>query len=168
MRILVLGGTAFLSAEIVRQAVAMGHEVTCLARGSTADPPGGAAWLQANRFLGAQAYDDVDGEWDEVIDVTRDPVPAAAALDALAGRTAHWTSVSSYSVYADASVPGAAEDAALLPALAPGTPSTTPESFAESKAAIERATLTAAAGKAHLCRAGLIGGPADGSAPARA
>lgn len=162
MRILVLGGTAFLSAEIVRQAVARGHEVTCLARGSAADPPEGAAWLKADRSLGAEAYDGVEGEWDEVIDVARDPVPASAALDALAGRAAHWTFVSSCSVYADAAVPGAAEDAALLPALAAGTPST-PENYGESKAAIEAATLTAAGGKAHLCRAGLIGGPGDGS-----
>lgn len=162
MRILVLGGTAFLSAEIVRQAVARGHEVTCLARGSVADPPEGAAWLKADRSLGAEAYDGVEGEWDEVIDVARDPVPGCAALEVLAGRAAHWTFVSSCSVYADAAVPGAAEDAALLPALAAGTPST-PENYGESKAAIEAATLTAAGGKAHLCRAGLIGGPGDSS-----
>ncbi|WP_458781828.1 NAD-dependent epimerase/dehydratase family protein [Arthrobacter sp. D3-16] len=162
MRILVLGGTAFLSAEIVRQAVAVGHDVTCLARGSAADPPEGAAWLKADRLLGAEAYNGVDGEWDEVIDVARDPVPASLALDALAGRAAHWTFVSSCSVYADASVPGAAENAALLPALTPGIPST-PENYGESKAAIEAETLAAAGGKAHLCRAGLIGGPGDGS-----
>ncbi|MFF1251507.1 epimerase [Pseudarthrobacter sp. NPDC058329] len=162
MRILVLGGTAFLSAEIVRQAVAGGHNVTCLARGSAADPPAGAAWLKADRSLGAGAYDDVEGEWDEVIDVARDPVPAREALDALAHRTAHWTFVSSCSVYADASLPGAAEDAGLLPALAPGTPST-PENYGESKVAIEEATVGAAGGIAHLCRAGLIGGPGDGT-----
>ncbi|WP_104045213.1 epimerase [Arthrobacter sp. ZGTC412] len=162
MRILVLGGTAFLSAEIVRQAVAEGHKVTCLARGSADDPPAGAVWLRADRSLGATAYDGVEGEWDEVVDVARDPVPATEALDALAHRTAHWTFVSSCSVYADASLPGATEDADLLPALAPGTPST-PENYGESKVAIEEATLKAAGGKAHLCRAGLIGGPGDGS-----
>jgi 2'-hydroxyisoflavone reductase len=162
MRILVLGGTAFLSAEIVRQAVAGGHQVTCLARGSAADPPEGAAWLKADRFLGPDAYRGVKGEWDEVIDVARDPVPATEALDAIAHRTAHWTFVSSCSVYADASVPGAAEDAGLLPPLAPGTPST-PETYGESKAAIEQSTVRATGGKAHVCRAGLIGGPGDGS-----
>jgi 2'-hydroxyisoflavone reductase len=97
-----------------------------------------------------------------VIGVARDPVPATEALDAIAHRTAHWTFVSSCSVYADASVPGAAEDAGLLPPLKPGTPST-PETYGESKAAIEQSTVRATGGKAHVCRAGLIGGPGDGS-----
>jgi 2'-hydroxyisoflavone reductase len=162
MRILVLGGTAFLSAEITRQAVAAGHDVTCLARGSAAAPPPGASWLRADRTLGVNAYADAAGEWDAVIEVARDPNLAQGALKALAHRAAHWTFVSSCSVYADTSVPGAAEGAALLPPLAPGTAST-PENYGESKAAIEEATLHTAAGKAHLCRAGLIGGPGDGS-----
>jgi len=119
-------------------------------------------WLTADRSLGSHAYDGVEGEWDEVVDVARDPLPAAQALDALAHRTAHWTFVSSCSVYADPSLPGASEDAALLPALAPGTPSS-PENYGESKVAIEEATFQAADGKAHVCRAGLIGGPGDGS-----
>jgi 2'-hydroxyisoflavone reductase len=162
MRILVLGGTAFLSAEITRQAVAAGHGVTCLARGSAGAPPPGAAWLRADRTLGANAYADAAGEWDAVVEVARDLNLAQGALKALAHRAAHWTFVSSCSVYADASVPGTAEDAALLPPLAPGTASI-PDNYGESKAAIEEATLQAAAGKAHLCRAGLIGGPGDGS-----
>ena len=162
MRILVLGGTAFLSAEIARQAVAAGHDVTCLARGSAAAPPAGTKWLREDRSLGASAYAGAKGEWDEVVEVARDPVPAAEALDALAHRAAHWTFVSSCSVYADASLANATEEAALLQPLATGIPST-PENYGESKAAIEEATLQAAGGKAHLCRAGLIGGPGDSS-----
>ena len=160
MRILVLGGTAFLSAEIVRQAVAAGHEVTCLARGSAAQPPEGAQWLQADRSLGANAYDGATGVWDEVIDVARDAVQATDALAALAGRASHWTFVSSCSVYADHSTPGETEDAAVLPPLPAGTVSP-PENYGESKSAIEQATLAAVGDKAHLCRAGLISGPGD-------
>jgi len=160
MRILVLGGTAFLSAEIVRQAVAAGHEVTCLARGSAAQPPEGAQWLQADRSLGANAYDGATGVWDEVIDVARDAVQATDALAALAGRASHWTFVSSCSVYADHSTPGETEDAAVLQPLPAGTAST-PENYGESKSAIEQATLAAVGDKAHLCRAGLISGPGD-------
>ncbi|HEY1157508.1 MAG TPA: epimerase, partial [Arthrobacter sp.] len=55
MRILILGGTAFLSHEIAGQAVAAGHVVTCLARGTTAPPPSGAAWVRADRSTGQAA-----------------------------------------------------------------------------------------------------------------
>ncbi|MEW9874001.1 NAD-dependent epimerase/dehydratase family protein [Arthrobacter sp. HS15c] len=160
MRILILGGTAFLSSEIARQAVASGHQVTCLARGSAAEPPDGATWVKADRSLGANSYAAVAGNWDAVIEVARDAVQASEALAALAGQADHWTFVSSCSVYADHSTPGAAEDAALLPPLPAGTESA-PENYGESKSAIEHATLAAAGDKAHLCRAGLIGGPGD-------
>ncbi|MFC9771150.1 MULTISPECIES: NAD-dependent epimerase/dehydratase family protein [unclassified Pseudarthrobacter] len=162
MRILVLGGTAFLSAEIARQAIAAGQRVTCLARGASGRPPKGAVWLQADRSLGANAYDDAAGEWDAVIEVARDPALARDALASLAARAGHWTLVSSCSVYADHSVPGAAEDAALLQPLPDGEAST-PETYGESKAAIEAATAEAAGGKALIVRAGLIAGPGDGS-----
>ncbi|KQQ85500.1 NAD-dependent epimerase/dehydratase family protein [Arthrobacter sp. Leaf137] len=162
MRILVLGGTAFLSAEIARQAIAAGQRVTCLARGTSGRPPEGAVWLQADRSLGANAYDDAAGEWDAVIEVARDPALARDALESLGARSGHWTLVSSCSVYADHSVPGAAEDAALLPPLADGEAST-PETYGESKAAIEAATAELAGGRAHIVRAGLIAGPGDGS-----
>ncbi len=162
MRILVLGGTAFLSAEIASQAVAAGHQVTCLARGSAGLPPRGAAWIRADRSLGANAYAGVSGDWDAVVDVAREPEQARGALNALAQRAGHWTFVSSCSVYAEHSVPGAAENTALLPALPSGTQSPA-ENYGESKVAIEGATLAATGGRAHICRAGLIGGPRDAS-----
>ena len=164
MRILVLGGTAFLSAEIARQAVAAGHEVMCLARGTQSAPPEGATWLQADRSQGPSAYDGAvhAGEWDAVVEVARDPRHALEALEALAASARHWTFVSSCSVYADHSVPGAAEDDAVLAPLAPGAEAT-PETYGEAKSAIERSTAELATGRAHLCRAGLIGGPGDGS-----
>lgn len=162
MRILILGGTAFLSAEIARQAAAAGHDVTCLARGSTATPPEGTAWLRADRATGRQAYQVAAGEWDAVIDVTRDPGRARDALEALAPKAAHWTVVSSCSVYADHSVPHADEGAALLPPLTPGTVLAA-ENYGEAKSAIEHYATDVTGGTAHLCRAGLIGGPGDTS-----
>ncbi|MET3953082.1 NAD-dependent epimerase/dehydratase family protein [Arthrobacter sp. UYEF36] len=168
MRILVLGGTAFLSAEIVRQALAAGHDVTCLARGTTSAPPDGATWLRADRSEGAAAYSAAcegaasDGAWDAVVDVSRDPGQAREALEALAGSARHWTFISSCSVYADHSVAGAAETAARLPPLAPGT-ELSAGNYGEAKAAIEDWTTELAGDKAHICRAGLIGGPGDGS-----
>ncbi|WP_427130982.1 NAD-dependent epimerase/dehydratase family protein [Pseudarthrobacter sp. S9] len=173
MRILVLGGTAFLSAEIARQALAAGHDVTCLARGTVSAPPDGATWLRADRSHGPAAYDAAylaasaggsaaGGGWDAVVEVSRDPDQAREPLTALAGSTRHWTFISSCSVYADHSVAGAAEDAGLLPPLAPGT-ALTMENYGEAKSAIEYWTRELAGDKAHICRAGLIGGPGDGS-----
>jgi nucleoside-diphosphate-sugar epimerase len=162
MRILILGGTAFLSAEIARQAAAAGHAVTCLARGSAATPPEGTAWLRADRTTGLPAYAEAAGDWDAVIDVARDPEQAKDALEALAPAAAHWTVVSSCSVYADHSVPGADESAALLPPLTRDT-GFAPENYGEAKSAIEHHAMAITGGKAHLCRAGLIGGPGDSS-----
>ncbi|WP_091467997.1 NAD-dependent epimerase/dehydratase family protein [Paenarthrobacter nitroguajacolicus] len=162
MRILVLGGTAFLSAEIARQAVEAGHEVTCLARGSSTSPPDGVTWVRSDRAAGATAFAEIDGRWDEVVDVSRDPVQARVALDVLGPSAAHWTFVSSCSVYADHSVPDADENAALLEPLPEGQAGT-PETYGESKSAIEQMTLAAVGEKAHIVRAGLIGGPGDGT-----
>lgn len=49
MRILVLGGTAWLGGEIVAAALASGHEVTCLARGESGRVPTGARFISADR-----------------------------------------------------------------------------------------------------------------------
>ncbi|SDW46859.1 Nucleoside-diphosphate-sugar epimerase [Arthrobacter sp. yr096] len=162
MRILVLGGTAFLSAEIARQAVASGHSVTCLARGTSASPPDGVTWVRGDRSMGAAAFAEVGGPWDSVIDVSRDPVQAREALDVLGHVAGHWTFISSCSVYADNTVPGADESAALLEPLPEGRPGT-PETYGESKSAIEDMTLALVGEKTHIVRAGLIGGPGDGS-----
>ena len=162
MRILILGGTAFLSAEIARQAAAAGNDVTCLARGTSGSAPDGVTWVRADRAAGATAYADVAGPWDAVVDVSRDPEQAKEALEALGREAAHWTFVSSCSVYAEHSVPGAAEDAAVLDPLPPGQAGT-PETYGESKSAIEQMTLDAVGTKAHIVRAGLIGGPGDSS-----
>ncbi|BCW63458.1 NAD-dependent epimerase/dehydratase family protein [Arthrobacter sp. StoSoilB22] len=162
MRILVLGGTAFLSAEIARQAVAAGHDVTCLARGTSAGPPDGVTWVRSDRALGAAAFADLEGHWDSVVEVSRDPVQAREALEALSAGTGHWTFVSSCSVYADHSIPGADESATLLEPL-PAGQAGTPETYGESKSAIEQMTIAAVGEKAHIVRAGLIGGPGDGT-----
>ncbi|OFI39584.1 epimerase [Arthrobacter sp. SW1] len=162
MRILILGGTAFLSAEIARQAVDAGHDVTCLARGSSAEPPSGVRWVRADRSAGVAAYSALDGGWDAVVDVTRDPAHAKGALTALAERAGHCTFVSSCSVYARHDQPGAAEDAELLPPL-PEDAAAGPETYGESKSAIEELVEGTFGGKAHIVRAGLISGPGDSS-----
>ncbi len=159
MRILILGGTVFLSAELARQAVEGGHDVTCLARGTAGRPPAGVDFVQADRALGTEAYVGLDGEWDEVLDVSWRPDQVRDALAVLAPRSRHWTYVSSCSVYADHATPGADESAALLPAL---TANQRAEDFyGEAKVTCEQLSRDAVGPRLHICRPGLIAGPGD-------
>lgn len=163
MRILVLGGTAFLSAATARLALQRGHQVTCLARGSTGRPPEGAEWVRADRDSGPEAYAAVaDQDWDAVIDVAMQPVQVRQALEALAARTGHWTFVSTMSVYADDTRPGEDEAAPVLPPLSEDR-FTELTGYGAAKVACEDAVRSAAGDRAHICRAGLIAGPGDRS-----
>jgi 2'-hydroxyisoflavone reductase len=163
MRILVLGGTAWLGGEIVREAVRRGHEVTALARGGSGAVPEGAAFVRGDRDeLGA--YDAVaDRDWDAVIDLARQPGHVRGALVALAARARHWVFVSTCSVYEPLPDLGADESAPLLRAYQ-GDLFTDPEQYGPAKVACEEA-VRAAFGEAHafVARVSLIGGPGDPS-----
>ncbi|QDP96351.1 epimerase [Microlunatus elymi] len=160
MKILILGGTAFLSAATARQAVGRGHQVTCLARGTSSRPPEGTAWVHADRDLGIDAYAGVAGEWDAVIDVSRQPGQVRDALQTLGERAGLWTFVSTVSVYTDDATPGQDESAALHPPLQADT-YTDPEQYGPAKVACEAAVIESVGDRAHISRAGLIVGPGD-------
>lgn len=70
MRLLVLGGTAWLGGEIVAAAIASGHEVTCLARGESGRTPAGARFISADR--------DEPDAYAEVVPSTSEPRPNRA------------------------------------------------------------------------------------------
>ncbi len=112
-RVLVLGGTGWLGREVARAAVAAGAEVVCLARGESGSVPEGARLVRADRRLPG-AFDQLTGEWDEVIEFAYDPELVAPALDSVAERASHWTLVSTVSVYAGNDEPGVDESAALV------------------------------------------------------
>lgn len=162
MRMLVLGGTAFLSAAVVELALERGHQVSCLNRGRRRSHAPGAELIAADRDRGEVAYAGATGEWDAVVDVTWQPAHARDAVAVLGGRSAHWAFVSSASVYADHDVPGAEEGDALLPAYGQQGPAQI-ELYGEAKVACEVACAEAVGDRLQVCRPGLIAGRGDPS-----
>ncbi|GAA1497020.1 NAD-dependent epimerase/dehydratase family protein [Paeniglutamicibacter kerguelensis] len=160
-KILILGGTAWLGRTLCEQALARGHEVHALARGSH-EFAAGVQPIIADRTLPG-AYEAARAiRWDLVIELTRDPGQARGAVEALADTAAHWVNVSSCSVYADQSIPGADEDAAVLEPLPPETPADDYD-YGRAKSYGEHVTMEARGGRALVVRSGLIGGPGDPS-----
>jgi 2'-hydroxyisoflavone reductase len=161
MRLLVLGGTAWLGGSIVRYALGQGHEVTCLARGESGAVPDGARLVTGDRSQPVAYRPLVDTRWDLVVDVSRQPGHVRSALRALADRAERWVFVSSGSVYADHSRPGAGLDTPLLPAL--DGDGSSPETYGEGKVACEEACRSARGDDVLLARSGLIVGYGDSS-----
>ena len=158
MRMLVLGGTAWLGRAVAQDAVGRGHEVTCLARGS-ADPPVGATFVRADRDLD-DGLDAVSGRsWDAVVDVTRHPGHARRAVRDL--DTRHRVLVSTGNVYAAFDALEQDENSPLRDPLEADL-MTDMEVYGEAKVACENAVRDAE-GTATIVRSGLIGGPGDWS-----
>ena len=86
MRVLVLGGTAFVGPALVDAALERGAEVTVLNRGTRAVPDG-VEHRTADRTGPALANALADGEWDVVLDTwSGAPSAVTAAVASLAGR----------------------------------------------------------------------------------
>jgi 2'-hydroxyisoflavone reductase len=156
MRILVLGGTVFLSRAVAAEAVARGHEVTCAARGRSGSVPDGARLVEVDR---TQALPDL-GPQDAVVDVARLPSWVRAGVAAYPG--AHWVFVSTVSVYADESTPGGRPGTLPLLEAQPedGDPAESPQAYGAMKVACEQ-LVQAGAASATIVRPGLIVGPED-------
>jgi nucleoside-diphosphate-sugar epimerase len=161
MRLLILGGTAWLGGYLVETARADGHDVTCLARGTSGMAPRGARLVKADRNL-PDAYDEVAGErWDSVIDVSRQPGQVRGAAAALAKACKTFVFISSGNVYADHREPGQDESATLLQPLRTDVMESM-ESYGPAKVACEQYVRDAfGATRSLIVRVGLIGGPGD-------
>lgn len=155
MKLLVLGGTRFLSREVATQAVARGWDVTCACRGRSGALPDGVRHLPWDRA--DEAPDGLgEGGWDAVVDVARLPSHVRRAVAATSD--AHWVNVSTISVYSDNSSP------AMGPLAEPITEdvdlAVDPEAYGGMKVACEQ-VVQAGAGSSVIARPGLIVGPGD-------
>ncbi|MEQ3550959.1 NAD-dependent epimerase/dehydratase family protein [Pseudonocardia nematodicida] len=167
MRVLVLGGTVFLSRAVAEAALAAGHDVTCANRGVSGSAPAGASPVVLDRSEpGAVAAALGTESFDAVVDVATMSAPwVRDALDALADRTGHWTFVSSINAYADPGPRGGTVD---QPTLAPlhGRPDparqhTDPDLYGAAKVASEDAVRDRLGDRALVVRGGLMCGPYD-------
>lgn len=154
--VLILGGTGWLSGRIAERWADAGASVTCLARGGRTAPYGTTLVVGDRDDPGA--YDEVAGrQWDEIVDISSNPVQVAAAVDALGERTKHWTYISTVSVYATNDDPGADETAELLTPPGPDEE----EDYGRAKARAEASVRAALGFRAAVVRPGLIVGPGD-------
>jgi nucleoside-diphosphate-sugar epimerase len=158
MRLLILGGTQFLGRAIAAHAVANGHNVTCAARGVTGAVAPGARLVRVDRDEPDGLVPPAGAAFDAVVDVSRHPGQVHRAVAALKSRVAHWTFVSTVSVYANNATPGQRADTAPLRApTAPEIEHSIEATYGAAKVACEQAVGEGA----FICRAGLIVGPED-------
>ena len=151
MRLLVLGGTVFLSHAVASECVRRGHEVVCACRGESGSVPDEARLARWDRA----AEPPPTIEADAVVDVGRRPTWVRAAV--AAWPEAHWTFVSTVNVYADDSAPDQTPATGRLvePVDEGGA-----EAYGPMKVACEQAVRDVAR-TAFVVRPGLIVGPGD-------
>ncbi|MBT8398541.1 MAG: NAD-dependent epimerase/dehydratase family protein [Gemmatimonadetes bacterium] len=168
LRILILGGTAFLGPAQVDYALARGHEVTLFNRGRT-NPH---LFPDVEKLIGDRAepdYSALEGhEWDAVIDNSAN---VASWLDdatqVLQDRAGRYLFVSSISAHSDNSTVGQTEDGPVFSeedyndAVASGAG--LGAAFGPNKAQAERLTFRAFGDRGIVVRPGLIVGPMDNS-----
>jgi len=164
MTILILGGTQFLGRHLVQAALDCGHRVTLFNRGQT-NPElfPEIEKLRGNRDGDLRALQ--GRKWDAVIDtcgMASAQVRATAQL--LADSVAHYTFVSSISVYRDFTQP-ALDESAVVEQLPAGSieDEKNRDTYGARKALCEQAAEEAMPGRVLNVRAGLIVGPHDGS-----
>lgn len=167
LKILVLGGTAFLGPSVIHEARARGHEVTLFNRGRTnAD-----MFPDLERLVG-----DRDGQldalrgrkWDACLDNSGYiPRMVADSAGLLAPNVGQYVFISSISVYKDFSQRGLNEKSPVATitdeqlAAAKTQKDVTGENYGALKALCEKAAMDACPGRACVIRPGLIVGPMD-------
>jgi 2'-hydroxyisoflavone reductase len=161
MRILIIGGTAFVGRHITRAALDAGHEITLFHRGQTG--PGlfpEAAHLTGDRNDSLAAL--ADGRWDATVDVIAYvPRQVRELAAALGGRGGRYLLISSVSAYRTPVAPGFGEDAPLAGLDDPATEEITAQSYGGLKAACERAARQLFGPATTIIRPTYVVGPHD-------
>ena len=160
MRILVLGGTVFLSEAVAAEAVRRGHDVVCACRGESGPVPAGARLARWDRGAGDRAPVDEIGIVEAVVDVARHPSWVRAGVAAFPD--AHWVFVSTINVYADNETPGGRPGVTPLVAAIHTDEDlgSNPDAYGAMKVGCEE-IVTASAASSMVVRPGLICGPGD-------
>ncbi|MGC1286593.1 MAG: NAD-dependent epimerase/dehydratase family protein, partial [Streptosporangiaceae bacterium] len=162
MRLLVLGGTAFVGRAIVEDAGRTGAEVTLFGRGKTGTGlfPG-LARLTGDRDSGDYAALR-DGSWDAVVDVSGYvPRHVGQAMDALGDRVGRYLFISSHAVYRREGVePGSTEEAPRVPPRR-DTEILGEETYGPLKVACEDDVAARYGSRATIVRPGKVAGPHD-------
>jgi len=169
LKILVLGGTAFLGPAIVDNALARGHEITLFNRGKTNTH----LYRDLERLVGDRDGDlkALEGrEWDVVIDTSAYyPKVVDDAAGLLKDKVKQYIFISSISVYADFSQRGLSEESPVGTiteaevAEADSMSKITGQNYGPLKALCEQAAEKAMPGRTCTIRPGLIVGPMDRS-----
>ena len=170
LRILILGGTGFTGPYQIQYALSRGHKITTFNRGKTHP---GELPKEVEQLIGDRngQLDALKGrKWDVAIDnPTSIPVWVRDAAQVLKGNVDRYVFISTISVYAPISKPGANEDAPLQKYTGPDAMKETRESLIASKFALYgplKALSEAEAekwfpNKTLIIRPGLIVGPRD-------
>jgi 2'-hydroxyisoflavone reductase len=162
MRLLIIGGTAFVGRHITAAALEAGHDVTIFNRGRR--NPG--LFPQATHLIGDRDTDLsalAGGAWDATVDVCAYfPRQVRSLATALDGRGGHHIFISSTSAYQVPVAAGFTEDAPLAEVADPDTEELTDESYGGLKVLCERAA-TGLYGEAHttVVRPTYVIGPHD-------
>ncbi|MET7300375.1 NAD-dependent epimerase/dehydratase family protein [Embleya sp. NPDC005575] len=162
MRILVLGGTAFVGRAIVEDALREGADVTLFGRGRT----GAELFPKASRRIGDRDTGDYtalrEGEWDAVVDVSGYvPRHVGQAMAVLGDRIGRYLFLSSHAVYVQSGIgPDSDED---TPRRAPvrDTEVLDNDTYGPCKVACEDDVLARYGDRATIVRPGKVAGPHD-------
>src|SRR5215469_4971777 len=161
MRILMIGGTAFVGRHITQAALDAGHDLTLFHRGQT----GSSLFPQATHLTGDRDADLsalADGTWDATIDVCAYfPRQVASLAEALGGRGGRHVYISSVSAYSPDVPWGYDESAPLADVTEPDAQTVTNENYGGLKVACERLATELYGPDTTIIRPTYVIGPYD-------